>query len=602
MGDPIKTIQKAISEFFAPSVSDINFDVGLTTDSRHGDLTTNAAMAAFSNFGEKYKSPRDLAEEIVKHLNAREEIAEIFSKIEIAGPGFINFWYSTRHLERRLGYFSEKKNLHHDESSYTGKKVMVEFTDPNPFKEFHIGHLYSNIVGESISRILEANGAEVRRVCYQGDVGMHVAKALWGLFEKLKAKGALDEEFKKLSEKSLEARIKFLGEAYALGATEYEESEDAKREIIELNKKVFEKDVGVMPYYEVGREWSLEYFDRIYKRLGTKFWKLYFESEVGARGKEIVEDNLGKVFEKSEGAVIFPGEKYGLHNRVFVNSLGLPTYEAKELGLAPTKYEDYQYDTSIIVTGNEIVEYFRVLLKALWLIDKDLADKTRHIAHGMVRLPSGKMSSRTGRVVTGESMLDEAVSKAWDKVQEVKVTHTSKQKEMKMEVIESPFKSQNETAKTVESVGIGAVKYALLRQSIGHDVIFNFDEVVNFEGNSGPYLQYSYVRIKSILEKAGVDVGEGQADIPEKMNEEESDLLRYLMLYPITVQQAGENFAPSTIATYLYDLSQKFNTFYQKHKVIGGKNEKFRLSLCAAFGNALKDGLQLLGIETVEKM
>ncbi len=591
MIESISKVKKGVSDFFGEKHSGLAIlEIAVTpaADLRHGDLTTNAAMSAFSTLKDSYSSPFDLAKEILEFLVSRDDISGIFSKVEVAGPGFINFWYSPEYLGQGLG--KELSEVLSQNVSYSGKKIMIEFTDPNPFKEFHIGHLYSNIVGESISRILEANGAMVKRVCYQGDIGMHVAKSLYGIREKLKAQSEklkVVDALSELENEPLEARVKFLGEAYAHGAQAFEEDEESKDEIVEINKKVFAKDPEIMAIYDVGRVWSLEYFDFIYKRLGTNFWKFYFESEVGEKGRELVLEYLKKgVFEESEGAIIFPGEKYGLHNRVFVNSLGLPTYEAKELGLAPAKYADYKFDLSIMVTGNEIDEYFRVLLKALSMIYPEIAEKTLHISHGMVRLPSGKMSSRTGNVVTGESLLDEADLRAVQRISEIK-------KEKNVEVCDVEV--------TARIIGDGAVKYALLKNNIGGDVIFNFDDVVNFEGNSGPYLQYTFVRIASILTKLKFKNEKLKVKV-ENLESEEQNLLRYLVMYPYVVEMAGAQYAPSHIATYLYNLSQYFNAFYQKHKVVGSESEGFRLVLVYSVGNVLKSGLNLLGVETVERM
>lgn len=603
MIESISKVKKSVSDFFGEKHSGIEIlEIAVTpaSDLRHGDLTTNAAMSAFSHLKDSYSSPRALAQEIVDFLVAREDISSVFSKIEVAGPGFINFWYLPEYLGQVLS--RDAGELLDLNTSYKNKRVMTEFTDPNPFKEFHIGHLYSNIVGESISRILEANGAEVKRVCYQGDIGMHVAKALYGIQEKFKVQSEklkVVDALLELENKPLDARVKFLGEAYALGAQAFEEDEGAKLEIVEINKKVFAKDPETMAVYDVGKTWSLEYFDSIYARLGTNFWKFYFESEVGEEGKKLVEEYLKKgVFEESEGAIIFPGAQYGLHNRVFINSLGLPTYEAKELGLAPAKYADYKFDLSIMVTGNEIDEYFRVLLKALSMIYPDIAEKTLHLSHGMVRLPSGKMSSRTGNVVTGESLLDEADKKAWMRIQEVTKT---KFVDDHVEYSEDANVKPSKQSESARIIGDGAVKYALLKSNIGGDVIFNFDDVVNFEGNSGPYLQYTFVRIASILTKLKVKNEKLKVKV-EDLESEEQNLLRYLVMYPYVVEMAGVQFAPSHVATYLYNLSQYFNAFYQKHKVVGSPNEGFRLALVASVGNVLKNGLNLLGIETVERM
>jgi len=551
--------------------------IDIPSDFSFGDYTTNVAMVSFKHVKGRYSSPRDFAAYIVSQLQKRDDINATFASIQVEGGGFINFHLSSSYLLSRLDVIVTKGESWGRAGIYAGKKVMVEFTDPNPFKEFHIGHLYSNTVGESIARLLEAQGAEVKRVCYQGDVGLHVAKSLWGMQKLLDNDGiSLD----KLSSMNLSARARFLGEAYALGATVYEESEVAREEIILLNKQVFEKHSGVQKLYETGKKWSLEYFDAIYKRLGMSFWKFYFESQTGEVGKKIVQEHMGTVFRESEGAVIFPGSEHGLHNRVFINSLGLPTYEAKELGLAPTKYEDFPYDESIIITGNEIDEYFKVLLKALSLIRPDLASRTKHISHGMVRLPDGKMSSRTGNIITGEWLLDEAKHRAEGLIEDLH--------------------HEGMDSKTVaETVGIAAVKYALLRSSIGGNIEFDFDESVNFDGNSGPYLLYTYVRARSILRKAKKE-GVVRSDL--ELIDDEKNLLRLLVRFPDVVSHAALTYSPSTVCTYLFDLASSYNLFYQKHKVLGVEKEQIRLAMTEAVGHVLKNGLYTLGIATIEKM
>ena len=457
----------------------------------------------------------------------------------------------------------------------------MEFTDPNPFKEFHIGHLYSNIVGESLSRLFEATGATVKRANYQGDVGLHVAKAMWGMTKALGHNMPKDKD-------SLQEKVKWMGMCYAAGALAYEKDEQVRQEIVELNGKIFAQDKTIKALYQKGRKWSLEYFETIYKRLGTKFDYYYFESEVGKTGLTLVRKWLEKgIFEKSQGAVVFSGEKYGLHSRVFINSLGLPTYEAKELGLAPTKYKDFKYDLSVIITGNEIIDYFKVLLAALKEIDPSLAGKTRHLSHGMIRLPEGKMSSRTGSVITAESLLDEV---------RARVTRVMGSSE-----IEIPAKEKEETA---EAISLGAVKYSLLRVSLGKDIIFDFDKSLSLEGESGPYLQYTYARCKSILRKAKLN----QAKL--KFNEikftaEETALLRLLYRFEEIVQEAAKKFSPNLVCNFVFDLAQRYNLFYNTTSVLkadteGAKN--FRLLLTASVAQVLENGLSLLGIKTLERM
>lgn len=574
-------------------IEDIDPQVDYPADTKHGDYTTNVAMAAAKKVG---KNPRELAEELKKALEEKNVDAKLFEKIEIAGPGFVN-------LTAKIDTFITSLNdSDASEKVLAGKKIMVEFTDPNPFKEFHIGHLYSNIVGESLCRLLEANGAEVWRVDYFGDVGMHVAKSLWGLEQKFKEDGL---DLQKLAEKPLHERIVYLGQSYALGASKYEDGNESAEEIKQLNRLIYiaaqqmwEAEKGIKPQvdyrkgqeideerlkeiyklYKTGREWSLAYFETIYERLGTKFDAYYPESLAGEKGYTLVMEHLKKgIFKNSNGAVIFPGEEYGLHTRVFINQLGLPTYEAKELGLAPWKYEEFKYDQSIIVTGNEINAYFEVLITALLKINPELGEKAMHLSHGMVKLPEGKMSSRTGKIVTGEWLLDEAHKQA------------------------NLLSNEEEIA---EKVAQGAIKYALLKSSIGKDVEFSFEESISFEGNSGPYLQYTYARTQSVLRKSEANTKYKILNTKYNLESEERDLLRLLVRFTEVVEDAAVRYAPNNLSTYLFELAQTYNAFYQKHQIIKADDEirDFRLWLTHTTGETLKSGLNLLGIQAPEKM
>ncbi len=540
-----------------------------------GDYSCNVAMRLAKQLK---KNPMEIAQKIKENLEHRtENLAEI-ERIEVKAPGFINFWIKKEALFDIL-----QKDF---EFPKTAKRVMVEFTDPNPFKEFHIGHLYSNTVGEVLSRLFEITGATVWRVNYQGDVGMHVAKSIWGMKKKMTEEKV---DMNGLEKRSLEERQKFMGKAYADGATAYEDDEKAKEEMNQLNKKIYEHDLQTEDLYQKGRAWSLEYFEKIYQRLGMKsrkeekcFDNYYFESEVGKTGLELVKKYLGKsIFEMSDGAIIFPGKKYGLHNRVFINSLGLPTYETKELGLAPAKFKDFPYDLSVIVTGNEINEYFKVLMRALSLIEPDLAKKTVHIGHGMVRLPEGKMSSRTGKIITGEWLLDEVKQK-----------------------VKEEYKNDEETA---EKISLAAIKWALLKNGIGRDVIFDLSKSIAVEGNSGPYLQYTCVRTQSVLTKIpnskNPNSNNNLNSKLEILNPEELLLLRTLYKFPEVVQSAAQNYSPNLICNFLFDLAQKFNNFYAKHRIIEGEQvNELRLFLTQKTGEVLKHGMEILNLPVVEKM
>lgn len=546
-------------------------------DLSHGDYSTNVALVVFPKLKDKFKNPLELAAFIAQNL--QKKLPNI-DRIEALKPGFINFWVSEKDLLEELDHISTLKDNFGKDEGLKSQKIMLEFAHPNTHKLFHIGHLRNITIGESLSRLLEFQGSNVYRVNYQGDVGLHVAKALYGLTEK---------DVENIKYQSINERIKFLSIAYIEGNKAYEENEKAKIKINEINKKVYEEDKKIMDLWHTTRDWSLEYFEKIYKRVGTKFDRLYFESEVAAPGKKIVLDNLDKVFAKDQGAIIFKGEEYGFHSRVFINSLGLPTYEAKDVGLAYLQMEDFSPDKIIHVVGPEQKGYFEVLFKALETISNKFENKEIHLEYGFVRLKEGKMSSRLGDVVEGEWLLEEAKKR-----------------------IQAEFKDMDE--QTLEKVAVGAVKYSMLKFSRKSDITFSFDESISLEGNSGPYLQYTFARTQSVLAKvktraAGKASGDARQNSKVKTTSqnlkleiEEISILRSLIHFPEVIEEAAENFSPNLLCNYLFELSQVFNNFYQKHKILGSEKEEFRLKLTLAVGQILKTGLYLLGIESPEKM
>jgi len=541
-------------------IQDINLEHPEQLD--HGDYSTNVALVLSKQIGKK---PVELAKEIVEVLKKR--IPKEIVKVEVAGPGFINFYLSNdfffdsiRTLANRVSITEEKEK----------KKIMVEYTDANPLKEFHIGHLMSNTIGESIARLCESVGNEVKRACYQGDVGLHIAKAVWGALKQKEESGAIDWVT-----------------AYPKGAQAYEDSEVVKKEIEEINKKIYSKDPELFHIYEEGRKVSLEKFEEVYKKLGTKFDYHFFESEIADTGKKLVEDNLGKIFEKSDGAVVFHGEKYdpSLHTRVFINSQGIPTYEAKELGLAKIKSDKYDADKFLVVTGNEIAEYFKVLKTALSLIYPEIANKTVHYPHGMLRLPSGKMSSRTGKVITAESLLNTI-------------------QEMVAEKIKNRDFDDIEKRNVAEKVAVGAVKYSILKSSVGSDIVFDFDKSISFEGDSGPYLQYSYARAMSVLRKVGEDF-KSDSDKAKVNGFELGNLEKKLYRFEEVVKRSASELEPHFITSYITELAGDFNSFYGNNQIIDEKNKEmtaYRISLTKAFANVLKRGMEILAIPLLERM
>jgi len=532
-------IQKALATLWA---GDVSFVVERPRDMRYGDYSTNAAFVAKVD---------------VNDLMAKLNI-DVVEKVEVVGK-FINFFLSREAIQK------EVKNAASDPlwgrtSIYESKTVMVEYTDPNPFKEFHIGHLMSNAIGESIARLFEYSGATVVRANYQGDVGLHVAKGIWGKMQKPSA---------------------HWGEAYVYGSEQYDAR---KQEIDEINKKVYEKsDEKINKLYDDGRTTSLEHFEVLYKALGTKFDKYFFESEVTPLGTTIVKDNPW-LFVESDGARVFRGEEEGLHTRVFLTSQGLPTYEAKDLGLLSLKSKE-SIDTSITITANEQKEYFKVVLAAAGRIVElqDIAKKTKHVVHGMMRFADAKMSSRKGNVITGESLL----------------------------------KDLTKAARGREDVAVGAIKYAVLKSSSGKDIVFDPAKSLSLDGDSGPYVQYALVRARSLMRKAknlGASEALGAAEVgktwvfsgPERRLlplQERNVLERALLHFPDAVARAAQEMEPHYVVTYLTELASLFNSWYAAERVIvDGVVADHTLGLVRAVEQTLAKGLEVLGIPAPEEM
>jgi arginyl-tRNA synthetase len=533
---------QAIKEVLKTTVKELfNIDVELELtrpDEQFGDYSTNLAMQLA---GKLNKNPREIAIALASKLHGQDGIAEV----NIAGPGFINIKLTDEILLKNLGKQPAKK--------YSGQEILIEFGDPNPFKEMHIGHLYSYIVGDSISYLLENSGAKVQRLSYHGDVGLHVAKAIWGM-------------------RHAEENERNIGAFYAAGAKAYDQSEDAKQQIQQINEQIYKQDEAVRVNYLEGKEQSFAGFDKVLQELGIRTDKKYLESDSAQTGLETVRHHIGDVFKESDGAVIYEGEKVGLHTRVFITSKGLPTYEAKDLGLVKLKNEDFpNAERSIIITANEQTEYFKVMLAALKEFDEQLANKTDHIAHGFLSLSTGKMSSRTGDVYRAQDLL---------------------------EGVRAEVEKKYPDSGVRDIVYLAAVKYSLLKHRLGQDIIVDVKEAVSLEGNSGPYLQYAHARARNILAKAG------KTEKPDNVEFDQSErsLARKIGEYAEVVEKATQELMPHHIANYLYELSQVFNRFYEKSRVVGDERQDIRIVLVESYAEVLKGGLSILGITAPEKM
>jgi arginyl-tRNA synthetase len=559
-------------------IEEVNFSIEHPDDFKNGDYSTNVAMVCAKKIG---MNPRELAEKIKNEIE--KDLPKELEKVEVAGPGFINFYLSREFFTESIQEVLKEKENWGKNKILEGKKVMVEYTDPNPFKPFHIGHLMANAIGESISRIVEFSGAKTIRANYQGDVGPHVAKAIYGLM-----KSGMPDESLSVGEKA-----QYIGKCYSEGSNLYDTDESIKKEIEIINKKVYEKsDEEINKIYDWGRKITLDAFEDIYKILGTKFDHYFFESDMAKVGEKIVRENIGKavstednlsIFNESDGAVVFHGENYDkkLHTRVFINSQGLPTYEAKEIGLAITKFEKENPDISIVTTAIEQGEYMKVVQKAFSLMHPELESRMKHITHGMMKLASGKMSSRKGNIITGESLLRDSIDMVYEKMSEREL-------------------DDEEKKKIGEVVGIAALKYSILKSSLGSDIIYDQDKSISFEGDSGPYLQYTAVRASSILKKAESFDLNNKNKIPENITE----LEKLIYQFPEIVKYSYEELEPHHITTYLTALASIFNSFYGNTQILIEENNymAYHLDLIKAFLETMKNGLWLLGIETPERM
>ncbi len=530
-------------------------------DEQFGDYATNVAMQLAGTVRQK---PRDIADKLVAEL--RRKLSGTVKEITIAGPGFINLRLHDHALQTQL---KATGSLH--PTGYEGQTVVFEYSDPNPFKVLHAGHLYQGAVGDAIARLLERAGADLHCVNFGGDVGLHVAKNMWAILKELGG-----EHPEKLRDISPEKHAQWLSECYVKGNAAYEDDETAKAEIIDINRRVYrlhELDDHDSPFaqiYWTCRGWSYDYFDAFYARVGSRFEKYYPESITAPLGIRTVHEQLKKgVYEESDGAVVFRGEPYGLHTRVFINSNGLPTYETKDVGLVMAKWQDYHFDRTIIFTGNDIVEYMKVVLKSIEQFAPELAQRTTHLTHGNVKLAGGvKMSSRKGNFLRAQDVIDIVA----------KTCHEA-------------------TGQASDEVVLGAIKYAFIKHRIGADIIFDPKESVSLQGSSGPYLQYAHARARSILKKAT-----SSEDIKGEFEQDERSLARKITEYPEVMQTAVHDLMPHHIAIYLYELAQAFNGFYERNRVIGDPRETLRLSLVQSYAETLKDGLQLLNIHAPDHM
>lgn len=546
MNDILLCIAKIIKEQF-------NQDVSVECsrpDPKFGDLATNVALQLAKPLGKK---PRDIAETIAGKLRENENIADV----AVAGPGFINIRLSDTAVLQSL---YDKPHTHR-----AGKVAVIETNCPNPFKAMHIGHALNSTLADTMANLLAVSGAAVHRVSYHGDVGTHVGKSMWAILREI------DRDPAKLDEIPPEKRNEFMSRMYVEGSKAAKESPAARAEIDELAKQSFILDDPIYKQvYETCKQWSYDEIDANVARLGNvPIERRYAESETEELGKALIIEKTPQVFKKSDGAYIFEGSKYGSFDNIFIGSHGNGLYGAHDMGLIQLKYQNFpNLDLSVTVNGEEQAAYFRGVIAASELAIPELKGKLFNYATGLVKLSTGKMSSRTGEVVTIEWLF-------------------------------------NEFAKAIaahggdasEEIVAGALRYQFLKVKIGGDVIFDINDAVSLTGNTGSYLQYAHARARRVLEKSA------QTPVfPQVIYDEDRALIRKLSEYRETVEQAAQGLEPHHICAYLFELAQEFNRYYEHHQVIGSDKEAHRIAIVALYADILKAGLAILGISAPDEM
>ena len=565
-----KILKKAIEELEEPfaksefSLEEIESKIEIPPSIEMGDF----AFPCFVLASKLKSAPHDIA----LALRAKIGQPKKFSDIQTSGA-YLNFFIDRKSLALNILKEIEKQKDNFGRNQIPPEKIMVEFPSPNTNKPLHLGHLRNMAIGESVSRILEFSNAKVIRVNLNNDRGIHICKSMlayskWGKNKKPSKKIKSD---------------KLVGDFYVMFNNKLKKNKDLEIEVHEMLRKWEAGDKKTIALWKKMNKWAFDGFKKTYQNFGIKHDREYFESEIYTKGREIiikgVEQNL---FQKeSDGAVSVDLEEQGLGKKYLLRADGTSVYVTQDIYLAQKKFKDFSLNKSIYITGNEQIYHFAVLFYLLEKLRIGNAENLFHLSYGMVNLPEGKMKSREGTVVDADDLIE-------------KVQNLGKKELKTRQKI-----SKRELEKRSLQIALAAIKYMLLKVDIKKDTVFNPKESISFEGDTGPYIQYTYARANSILKKAK------QKNIPLKiceLNPHETELIKKLSQFKETVSSSYRNLNPSLIASYSYQLAQLFNEFYHCCPVLGDKKEKFRLGLVNATQQVLKNTLYLLGIEAIREM
>ena len=584
----LSVVKRTTEELYG--VSD-NIQIQKTRKEFEGDYT----VVVFPLLRASKKSPEATATELGEKIVASTPEIKSFNVIK----GFLNLAIDPSFWAARFQEIVEAENF--GMAAPSGRTIMIEYSSPNTNKPLHLGHVRNNLLGYSVATILKANGHNVIKVNLVNDRGIHICKSMlaWQLYgggetpasSGMKGDHLVGKYYVEF-DKHYKAQVKELMAEKGLSEDEAKKQAPIMLQAQEMLRKWEAKDPEVYALWETMNGWVYEGFDVTYKAMGVDFDKVYYESQTYLLGKSLVEDGLkkGVFFRKEDNSVWIDLEADGLDQKLLLRGDGTSVYMTQDLGTALSRFEENSLDDMIYVVGNEQNYHFQVLKLVLKKLGYEWSDNIFHLSYGMVELPEGKMKSREGTVVDADDLIADMIGTA---------------REMSDELGKLDGCSEEEAAAICEMVGLGALKYFILKVDPKKTMLFDPRESIDFNGNTGPFIQYTHARIRSILrkaEEAGIDAS---TYVNATLLPEEVELVKALAEYPAVVRTAGEQFAPSVIAAYAYDLAKQFNGYYHDHSILKEENEavrSLRLKLAAEVARVIRSAMSLLGINVPERM
>jgi arginyl-tRNA synthetase len=588
----VKTIQqaavKSLSELYKQEFTEKDFQVNQTKPEFEGDYT----VVLFSLLKKTGKAPQQLGEKLGNDMVKNNP--SLFSGFNII-KGFLNFNIADSFWLQLLQ--NNYADICYGKHPMNGKKVMVEYSSPNTNKPLHLGHLRNNFLGWSVAEIFKANGYEVFKSCIVNDRGIHICKSMiaWQLFGNSatpQSTGAKGDHF--VGDYYVKFNDEYKLQVKEMVASSIPEAEAEKQAPLMIAAQAMLQDweagkPEVMELWSKMNGWVYEGFEKTYKNIGSDFDKTYYESNTYLLGKKIVQEGLQKgVFEQeADSSVWIDLTNDGLDKKIVQRKDGTSVYITQDIGLAQQKYDEYKIDQSIYVIGDEQNYHMKVLKLIAEKMKLSNAENIFHLSYGMVELPTGKMKSREGTVVDADDIVTEMENEAAAKTEAL-----GKVKDFTPEELKALY----------HTIGLGALKFFLLRVDPKKRMVFNPEESIDFHGFTGPFIQFNYARIKSILRKSMVN---SQVSIGDTFLPLEKQLIVELEKFPSVVQQAGEEMNPSAIAIYVFNIAKAFSSFYTEHSIANAETEtkkQLRLQLASMTANTIKSGMKLLGIDVPERM